>query len=243
MTNNLLYFKSISTQSNFIKLSNLSNSFIYFQNFTGINNFNGNINFTIDSNNVSWISLNYTLTEGRQALDGEPFSISSDISGVTKSYHIASLITNNITIPIQLNVDCNNLKSIVITPKDGLAYTTTDYSCSGSTLILNNVNLSYSTSSNLITINLFLQDQTKCTSFVNAFLSYIPLYGMLFASIVFGIALYVILYSLGKLKSDIDLDNTGIDIYKTMVVVFIVILVITILVAMAYLINASMCGL
>lgn len=216
---------------------NLTNCLIRYPNNSGQIINSNNVNFTIPSKNSSWFGNNYQLTESRP-LEGEPFTISKTTSGLITTYTIESELNNEVTIPVSLDVDCENLKSLSI---NGLS--STNYTCSGNTLIILGMDVNDSSTLSSIIVNSYVQDQINCTSFMNAFLGYIPFYGILFAIIISSVAIYIIMNSLGKIKGGIDLDGGNINYYQTTIVIFIIILVMSITLGLAYIFNSAICGL
>lgn len=149
-------------------LITFSNNSLY---STGL--FTGDANLTLPPGNSSYIYNNYILTEGRP-LTGEPFNFTqTTTSTYSKAYSISSVISNNLTVPVNLTVPSGYIvTSITITPKDQPSYkvagTQTDQS-----LYIPSVNLSYSTSSNVITLGLTTQSQSEiCTGFFDAGMSF-----------------------------------------------------------------------
>ena len=167
--------------------------------------FTGDCNVTLQPNNYSYVYNNYVLTEGRP-LTGEPFNFTSTSTGTYyKTYSISSNLLDNLTIPVNLTVPSGYVvTSITVTPKNRPSYKVQGTQLDN-TLYIPSVNISYSTSSNVITLGLTTQSQSEiCAGFFDAGMSFGSFIALIIIVSIAGIILTILL------MGDSNLDATTI---------------------------------
>jgi hypothetical protein len=232
---------------------NKTNYLIYFSNGTG-KTFSGDLNTTFTDNNYSYGYNNYLLSEPRISstgyYDGEPFTLSSISDSKYKTYHIASNITNTINVPIILNnVDCYNLKYVSLTPNGLTSYNSLSYICdSNNTLTIYDMNLTYSTTSNVITIGYTVYGMNNlCSNIFSGFLSFNPfmaifsILGILVIIIIIASVFVVINRYNDNSNSNIQSPSLNLD-SNLIGGVFLAILVIAILLIISLVVVGNMCS-
>jgi len=209
-----------------LRLYNLIDSLIFNTNgsiygSSNIADNDGNINITLSPNEFCYVLDEFNLTNG--------ITRNKDLINITsittttnsKTYHISSLIKDDITIPVYNLVvpDNSRLIGLTINPNGKASYTP-EYTYNPTTKRINipEVNLSYSTTSNEIVLALTTEAQADiCDGFFGAgsfFMSFIVII------IVLSAAGFVLMLFLGD-DSDMDLNLIVITIIiATIIIIF-----------------------
>ena len=173
-TSDYTSFNNTATSNKAILIYSLTNALIYNSNgsifgSSNINNNDGNINITLNSKNKTFVINNYYLYNGLTR-ENDPINITQVVTdSYTKTYHISSQLNNLISIDVyNLVVPTGyRLTSLTVQP-NGLSSYTPIYTYNKVTGIINieNVNLTYSSSSNEIILGITNEVQDDlCTDF------------------------------------------------------------------------------
>lgn len=216
-----LKITNLSTDSKFTNINQtyrakigfygLNNALVY--NSSGnvacsnINSCDGNLNITAGiGHNIAALD-NFNLTEGVSRQFSPLWFTSTSETGGTKTWNIASnvsSITNVLTILNTGNIECENIRSVTITPKNLASYSSTSYTCSNGVLTINDVNYEQSATSNQISIATFQIDQGFCSATMTGFSSF-------FKNVPIIAYLLGILLIVGFIVSIVYIVNNGVN--------------------------------
>jgi hypothetical protein len=216
---------------------------------TNINSNDGTFNITLSSGGNFTVLDNYNITEG-YSRDNDPiwFSLSNE-----DTIHIASNLTDTINVSFYISPTrkCKGLAKLTYTSENG--YTFTYYERDAEKICEQMQTTGYvlpidkATNSNVLDFTYLL---STCSSMNEVILDTIGWTALIFLVIIFGAIMSVVLLSLtgyfNLTGATMDLSNLNLSElnWKTILLtLFVVLLIITVIVAVTVLFNAQICAL